>query len=408
MTKIKKIIGNEYLDSRGYPTVGVTIQLSNDLKAFALVPSGASTGENEAIELRDNDPKRYLGKGVLKAVEHVNTIIAPELEGMKIGDIAAIDRKMIALDGTPNKSRLGANAILGVSLACAHAAAKDAHLPLFQYIAAGSPTSIPMPMMNIINGGAHANNSIDFQEFMIVPHGGATMKERLRMGSEIFHTLQKDLNKQGLSTAVGDEGGFAPNLPSNESALQLIVQAIGLAGYTPGKDVSIALDCAASTFCHDNCYSAERRTPKEQIDYLTDLCQRYPIISIEDGLDENAWSDWKDLTTTLGSKVQIVGDDIFVTNPLFLKRAIAEKVGNAILIKPNQIGTLTETLETIALAKQAGYKTIISHRSGETEDTTIADLAVGTNAGQIKTGSLSRSERICKYNRLLEIELSLT
>ncbi len=411
MTKIKKITGSECLDSRGLPTICVTIQLSNGIEGFAMVPSGASTGKHEALELRDGDPSRYFGKGVLKAIEHIEYIIAPEVIGMNISDIQAIDRKMIDLDGTPNKSRLGANAILGVSLAAAHTAAKDAHLPLYQFLAAGSPISLPMPMMNILNGGAHASNTVDFQEFMIIPHGGTTMKDRIRMGAEIFHTLKKILEKRGLSTSVGDEGGFAPNLQSNEEALQLIIDAIEKAGYTPGDEVSIALDCAASYlycqngyFIHKKGGKTDVRTSKEQIEYLADLCDRFPISSIEDGLDENGWSDWKEMTTTLGGKIQIVGDDIFVTNPKYLKRAISEEVANAILIKPNQIGTLTETLETIEIAKKSGYKTIISHRSGETEDTTIADLAVATNAGQIKTGSLCRAERTCKYNRLLAIE----
>ena len=414
MTKIKKITGSERLDSRGTPTIAVCITLDNKIQADVMVPSGASTGEHEALELRDHDPKRYQGKGVLQAIHNIETIIAPEIVGLEVTDQIAIDQIMISLDHTERKTKLGANAILGVSLAAAHAAAQDLHLPLYQYLANGAEISLPMPMMNILNGGAHANNTIDFQEFMIRPVGIETLKEKIRCGAEIFHTLKNLIAAKGMLTTVGDEGGFAPNLGSNEEALDLICQAIERAGYRLKEQVTIALDCAASFFYDKGSYlvqkkqnGGKRRTPEEQIEILVELCNKYPIDSIEDGLEENSWGDWKLLTHRLGNTVQIVGDDIFVTNPRFLHKAIAEKVANAILIKPNQIGTLTETLQTIQMAKEAGYNTIISHRSGETEDTTIADLAVGANAHQIKTGSLCRSERTAKYNRLLKIEETL-
>ncbi len=413
MTKIKKITGIEILDSRGYPTLAVNILLDDNTTAHAMVPSGASTGEHEAIELRDNDMKRYFGKGVLKALRNVNEKIAPKLIGHDVFDQEGIDQLIIDLDGTPNKAVLGANATLGVSLAVAHAAAKAKNMPLYKYLANGATTSLPMPMMNIINGGMHANNSIDFQEFMIRPIGFTTMQDRIRVGAEVFHALKGILQKKGESTAVGDEGGFAPNLQSNEDALSLIVRAIEKANYSPGKDVTIALDCAASFMFENGNYlvdkksaSKESRSPDQQVDYLADLCNKFPIDSIEDGLDENDWAGWATLTKKLGKKIQIVGDDIFVTNPIFLNRGIKENVANSILIKLNQIGTLTETLNTMKIAKKAGYSTVISHRSGETEDTTIADFAVATNAGQIKTGSLSRSDRVAKYNRLLMIEYS--
>ena len=414
MTKIKNITGSEILDSRGNPTLTVTVLLENNKSGSAMVPSGASTGEREAIELRDGDPKRYHGKGVLKALANVEKIIAPAVIGKEVSDQREIDKTIIDLDGTPNKSKLGANATLGVSLALAHAAAIDQDKMLYQYLAGDDKVSMPMPMMNIINGGAHANNSLDIQEFMIVPVGFTSMKERVRVGSEIFHTLREILHDSSQSTAVGDEGGFAPNLKSSEEALSLIVQAIEKSGYKPKEEVSIALDCAASFFFERGKYlvhkkggSKEARGPEEYVDYLSSLCEKFPIDSIEDALDENDWNGWKILTDKLTDKIQLVGDDLFVTNPNYLARGIKEKIANSILIKVNQIGTLSETLDTIKMAKNAGYRNVISHRSGETEDTTIADLAVATNAGQIKTGSLSRSDRVAKYNRLLKIEETL-
>lgn len=408
--KIKRIIGSEVLDSRGNPTVAVTIILDNDIQATAMVPSGASTGEHEALELRDGDPHRYHGKGVLKAISHIDFIIAPKLQGFSVSNQQALDQALLDLDGTPNKSNLGANALLGVSLAAAKASAKFQNKPLFITLCNDTLLTLPTPMMNILNGGAHANNSLDIQEFMIQPSGISPFPEQLRAGSEIFHTLKKLLDKYGFSTAVGDEGGFAPNLTSNQQALDLIIQAIETAGYKPGEEITIALDSAASFFYKEGGYlvdkkgkSQEKRTPGEQVDFWVELTRQYPITSLEDGMDENDWEGWSLLTQKLGKSIQLVGDDLFVTNPRFLQRGIDEHVANAILIKPNQIGTLTETLETITLAQKHGYKTVISHRSGETEDTTIADLAVATNAGQIKTGSLSRSERTAKYNRLLNI-----
>lgn len=401
MSKIKNIDATEILDSRGNPTICVEVEVESGEKGYSMVPSGASTGQAEALELRDGDAKRYFGKGVRKAVGHVNGPILHALRGIDVFQQQEIDRIMIELDGTPNKAELGANAILGVSLASAHTAAIVKRVPLFQYLQTETPT-LPVPMMNVINGGAHADNNIDFQEFMIFPHGFDEMQERVRVGSEIFHTLKKLLSEKGLATSVGDEGGFAPNLSSNEEALDFLMQAIEKAGYKPGTQVSLALDCAASSFYKDELYLG--KSSDEHIAYLASLCKQYPIFSIEDGLDENDWQGWQKLTALLGSKVQLVGDDVFVTNPKFLEKGIQMRVANAILIKPNQIGTLTETLETIQLAKTNHYHTIISHRSGETEDTTIADLAVATNAGQIKTGSLSRSDRTSKYNRLIYIE----
>lgn len=413
--KIKNIHAREILDSRGTPTIEAEVKLESGHIGCAAVPSGASTGEHEAIELRDGDPTRYFGKGVLKAVSNVNEIIAPELIGMSVFEQTAIDRKMRVLDGTENKSRLGANAILAVSLAVAKAAAAYIGTPLYRYF--GSPNSniLPIPMMNIINGGSHSDSPIAFQELMIRPVGALTFSEGLRMGDEVFHCLKKLLKERGLSTAVGDEGGFAPELKGTEDALELIMMAIDQAGYLPGRDVTLALDCASSEFYKDGVYDycifegeKGRKLDREgQIAYLKELVKRFPIDSIEDGMAENDWEGWVRLTQELGDKCQLVGDDLFVTNVQYLEKGIRMGCGNAILIKLNQIGTLSETLEAIALAQRNGYKAIISHRSGETEDTTIADLAVATNSGQIKTGSLSRSERIAKYNRLLKIEEEL-
>ena len=413
--KIKKIKAREILDSRGTPTVEAEVTLEYGCTGVASVPSGASTGENEAIELRDGDPKRYFGKGVLKAVSNVNDIIAPHLIGMNVQDQAAIDRLMIDLDGTPNKSHLGANAILAVSLAVAKAAANGLGMPLYRYLATSDASVLPVPMMNIINGGAHSDAPIAFQEFMIRPVGAPSFSEALRMGAEVFHTLKKVLKKRGLSTAVGDEGGFAPELESIEDALNLIMEAIDESGYLPGKDITLALDCASSEYYKEGVYDyaifegskGRRRDRDAQIVYLKRLVEDYPIDSIEVGMSENAWGGWEFLTQILGNKCQLVGDDLFVTNVDYLSRGINAGCANAILIKPNQIGTLTETLAAIEMAQNHGYKAIVSHRSGETVDTTIADLAVATNCGQIKTGSLSRGERIAKYNRLLEIEKQL-
>jgi len=414
MSEIIAVTAREILDSRGNPTVEVEVVLDSYAIGRAAVPSGASTGENEAVELRDGDPKRYHGKGVLRAVRNVKEVIAPEILGMDAEDQVELDRTLIDLDGTPNKSKLGANAILGVSLAVARAAAESAGLPLFRYIGGVAARVLPVPMMNILNGGAHSDAPVDIQEFMIVPHGGSSFSESLRMGAEIFHTLKSVLRERGLSTAVGDEGGFAPELKGNTDALDVIMEAIEKTGYQPGKDVSIALDAAASEF-----YDKERnkyvfhksdgseRSAEEMIALYEEWLGKYPIISLEDGLAENDWAGWKILTERLGGRVQLVGDDIFVTNPQFLKKGIREGVANSILVKLNQIGTLTETLDTIEIAKRAGYTTIISHRSGETEDTTLAEVAVATNAGQVKTGSLSRTDRICKYNELLRIEEEL-
>lgn len=413
--KIKKIKAREILDSRGTPTVEAEVTLEYGCTGVASVPSGASTGENEAIELRDGDPKRYFGKGVLKAVSNVNDIIAPHLIGMNVQEQAAIDRLMIDLDGTPNKSHLGANAILAVSLAVAKAAANGLGMPLYRYLATSDASVLPVPMMNIINGGAHSDAPIAFQEFMIRPVGALSFSEALRMGAEVFHTLKKVLKKRGLSTAVGDEGGFAPELESIEDALNLIMEAIDESGYLPGKDITLALDCASSEYYKEGIYDyaifegskGRRRDRDAQIVYLKRLVEDYPIDSIEDGMSENDWGGWEFLTQILGNKCQLVGDDLFVTNVDYLSRGINAGCANAILIKPNQIGTLTETLAAIEMAQNHGYKAIVSHRSGETVDTTIADLAVATNCGQIKTGSLSRGERIAKYNRLLEIEKQL-
>ncbi len=407
MTKIIDVNGREILDSRGNPTVEVDIVLENGVKAVAAVPSGASTGEREALELRDGD-KRYNGLGVLKAVSNVNNIIKPKILNMDISNWRDIDKLMIELDGTETKSNLGANAILGVSLACVKAAALDQHVPLYKYIGGGN--LLPIAMMNILNGGKHADNNLDFQEFMIVPVA-QTMKERVRIGSEVFHALKKVLKEKGFNTNVGDEGGFAPNFNFNSEALDSIIEAIKNAGYIPGNDVNIALDVAASEFYHDGLYDLKgenkKLTTEELIEYYSDLIQKYPIISIEDPVDQNDWEGFKLITEKLGDRINLVGDDLFVTNKKYLQKGIDMKAGNAILLKVNQIGTVSETLETIELAKSNNYKTIISHRSGETEDTTIADLAVGLNLGWIKTGSLSRTDRVCKYNRLMRIEEEL-
>lgn len=413
--KIEKITGREILDSRGNPTVEVDILLESGVMGRASVPSGASTGENEALELRDGDKKRYGGKGVLKAVENINTIIAPALKGMSALDQTGIDHAMLALDGTKTKSKLGANAILGVSLAVAKAAANYLDIPLYRYIGGTNTYVMPVPMMNIINGGSHSDAPIAFQEFMIRPVGAASFKEGLRMGAEVFHALKKVLHDRGLSTAVGDEGGFAPNLEGTEDALNSIIAAIKAAGYEPGKDVMIGMDCASSEFYKDGIYDytkfegekGVKRTSDEQVDYLEKLINEYPIDSIEDGMSENDWAGWKKLTDRIGNHCQLVGDDLFVTNVEFLSRGIKEGCGNSILIKVNQIGSLTETLNAIEMAHRHGYTTVTSHRSGETEDATIADIAVATNSGQIKTGSLSRSDRMAKYNQLLRIEEEL-
>ena len=413
--KIRNIKAREILDSRGTPTVEAEVILDCGCIGTASVPSGASTGEHEAIELRDGDPHRYFGKGVLKAVSNVNDIIAPELVGMNALEQESIDRKMIELDGTPNKSRLGANAILAVSLAIAKAAANALEMPLYMYLNHSDTELMPVPMMNIINGGAHSDSPVAFQEFMIRPVGASSFAEALRMGAEVFHTLKSVLKMKGLSTAVGDEGGFAPELGGIEDALNLIMTAIEEAGYIPGKDITIALDCASSEFYRDGMYDysvfegpkGKKLDRAGQIAYLSELLDRYPIDSIEDGMSENDWDGWKAMTLVLGDRCQLVGDDLFVTNVEYLEKGIGLGCANAILIKLNQIGTLTETLEAINLAMRNGYKAIVSHRSGETEDTTIADLAVATSCGQIKTGSLSRSERVAKYNRLLKIEQEL-
>ncbi len=422
--KIEKIHAREILDSRGNPTVEVEITLENGVMGRAAVPSGASTGENEALELRDGDKARYGGKGVLKAVENVNTIIAPALQGDCVFDQRALDHKMLALDGTSTKSKLGANAILGVSLAAAKAAAKALGMPLYRYIGGCNAYTMPVPMMNIINGGAHSDAPIAFQEFMIRPVGAPSIKEAIRMGAEVFHALAKLLKGRGLSTAVGDEGGFAPALNGIEDALESICQAIRDAGYEPGKDVKIAMDCAASEFAiceNGNWYydyrqlkdgkkkdpNGKRLTADEQIKYLEELITKYPIDSIEDGLDENDWDNWVKLTAAIGDRCQLVGDDLFVTNVKFLEKGIKMGAANSILIKVNQIGSLTETLDAIEMAHRHGYTTVTSHRSGETEDTTIADIAVATNSGQIKTGSMSRTDRMAKYNQLIRIEEQL-
>jgi len=412
VTEIVDIRAREILDSRGNPTVEADVELENGIIGTACVPSGASTGSREALELRDKDPLRYNGKGVLTAVENVNTHIREPLLGHDVENQKDLDQRMIEIDGTDNKGSLGANAILSVSLAAVKAAAMAKGMALYEYLAEldGSPGrySMPVPMMNILNGGEHADNNVDIQEFMILPVGAANFSEALRCGTEVFHTLKSVLSERGLNTAVGDEGGFAPDLPSNEAALEAILESIEKAGYSAGKDVYLGLDCAASEFYRDNTYvlGSEKRSFDSEgfTEYLVDLTRRYPIISIEDGMDESDWEGWGLLTDVIGREIQLVGDDLFVTNSEILQKGIDTKVANSILIKLNQIGTLTETLETIHLAKSAGYTTVISHRSGETEDTTIADLAVATAAGQIKTGSLSRSDRIAKYNRLLRIE----
>jgi enolase len=411
MSQITDVYAREILDSRGNPTLEVEVFLESGAMGRAAVPSGASTGEREALELRDGDKSRYLGKGVRTAVDNVNDIIAEEVIGMEATDQVGVDRKMLELDGTDFKSKLGANAILGVSLAVAKAAADDVGLPLYQYIGGANAKELPLPMMNILNGGAHADNNVDIQEFMIMPAGAESFAEALRMGAEIFHALKGVLKGKGYNTAVGDEGGFAPNLKSNEEALEVIMEAIAKAGYKPGEDVLLALDVASSELFdkEKGVYTLENeaqkeKTPVQMVDFYENLVNKYPIISIEDGMAENDWDGWKLLTDRLGKRVQIVGDDLFVTNPKILKEGIQKGIANSILIKLNQIGTLTETLDAIEMAKRAGYTCVISHRSGETEDTTLADLSVAVNAGQIKTGSLCRTDRVCKYNQLLRIE----
>ncbi|PIQ97637.1 MAG: phosphopyruvate hydratase [Nitrospinae bacterium CG11_big_fil_rev_8_21_14_0_20_56_8] len=409
MSEIVGVQARQVLDSRGNPTIEVDVMVDSGIIGRAIVPSGASTGSREAVELRDGDPKRYLGKGVLKAVSHVNSKIAPEIVGIEITEQVLIDRLLIEMDGSKNKGKLGANAILGVSLAVAHAAANELELPLFQYIGGTNAKELPVPMMNVINGGAHADNNVDIQEFMIVPVGGRNFADALRIGVEVFHHLKKVLKDKKHNTSVGDEGGFAPNLKSNQEAIEVILEAVKAAGYKAGKDVLIALDAAASEFYSDKKYNlaAEKKSrlsSEEMIEYLAGLVRKYPIISVEDGLDESDWTGWKKLTEKLGRGTQLVGDDLFVTNTEIIRKGIREGVANSVLIKVNQIGTLTETLDAVELAKRSGYTVVISHRSGETEDTTLADLAVAVNAGQIKTGSLSRTDRIAKYNQLLRIE----
>ena len=411
MSAIIDIVGREILDSRGNPTVECEILLESGASARAAVPSGASTGSREAIELRDGDKSRYLGKGVLKAVNNINTVIADALVGMESSEQALIDRTLLELDGTDNKSNLGANALLAVSMAVARASAQEAGLPLYRYFGGSGAMQMPVPMMNIINGGEHADNNLNFQEFMILPVGFDSFREALRAGAEIFHSLKKILHDKHMNTAVGDEGGFAPDFKSNEECLATIGEAISAAGYTMGDDILIGLDCAASEFYKDGKYELTGEglslTSKEMADYLANLVDKFPIVTIEDGLDESDWDGWKYLTEILGKKIQLVGDDLFVTNTKILKEGIEKCIANSILIKINQIGTLTETFAAIEMAKRAGYTAVISHRSGETEDSTIADIAVGLNAGQIKTGSLSRSDRIAKYNQLLRIEEAL-
>jgi enolase len=414
MSKIVKIVGREILDSRGNPTVEADVWLEDGSMGRGAVPSGASTGEHEAVELRDGEKSRYQGKGTQKAVGHVKKEIASAIQGMEATDQKQIDRKMIDLDGTPNKGKLGANAILAVSMAVARAAATSKKIPLYRFLGGDSASLLPVPMMNILNGGAHADNSVDFQEFMIAPYGAKSFAEALRMGAEVFHTLKGVLKKKGYSTAVGDEGGFAPNLKSNEEALEVILEAVGQAGYGAGKDIGLALDPAASEF-----YEAGKgkyifkksdkseKSPEQMVEFWSKWVKQYPIVSLEDGMAEDDWKGWKLLTDALGKKIQLVGDDLFVTNVQRLSRGIKEGIANSILIKVNQIGTLTETLEAIRMASEAGYTSVVSHRSGETEDTFIADLVVATGAGQIKTGSASRTDRICKYNQLLRIEEEL-
>ena len=415
MSEILGVHAREILDSRGNPTIEVEVTTANGFVGRAAVPSGASTGENEALELRDGDKGRYLGKGVLKAVANVNDQIAPEIIGMNVFDQVGVDKAMIALDGTATKSNLGANAILGVSLATAHAAAAELGMPLYRYIGGANAKSLPVPMMNIINGGSHSDAPIAFQEFMIRPVGAPTFREAIRMGAEVFHNLKKVLHARGLSTAVGDEGGFAPVLEGTEDAIESILKAIEAAGYVAGKDITIGMDCASSEFYKDGIYDytkfegekGAKRTSAEQVEYLKGLVEKYPVDSIEDGMAENDWEGWKMLTDAIGDKCQLVGDDLFVTNVEFLKKGIEMGCGNSILIKVNQIGSLTETLDAIEMAHRAGYTSVTSHRSGETEDATIADIAVATNSGQIKTGSMSRSDRMAKYNQLLRIEEEL-
>ena len=409
MSEIIGVQGRQILDSRGNPTLEVDVTLESGAMGRAAVPSGASTGSREAVELRDGDSRAYLGKGVSKAVKNVNTKIALELIGIEVTEQVLIDRLMIEMDGTANKSKLGANSILGVSLAVAQAAASDLDLPLFQYVGGTNAKELPVPMMNVLNGGAHADNNVDIQEFMVVPVGAKSFSAALRMGVEVFHHLKVVLKKGGFNTAVGDEGGFAPNLESNEQAIEILIKAVKSAGYKIGKDILIALDVAASELFSNKKYTLaaegdNKWTSSEMVDYLAGLANKYPIISIEDGLAENDWAGWKKLTNAIGDSVQIVGDDLFVTNTSILKKGIKEGVGNSILIKVNQIGTLTETLDAVEMAKKAGYTNVISHRSGETEDTSIADIAVAVNAGQIKTGSLCRTDRTAKYNQLLRIE----
>ena len=412
MSAIVDIVGREVLDSRGNPTVECDVLLESGVMGRAAVPSGASTGSREAIELRDGDKSRYLGKGVLKAVEHINTEISEAVLGLDASEQAFLDRTLIDLDGTENKSRLGANAMLAVSMAVARAAAEEAGIPLYRYFGGMAGKDLPVPMMNVINGGAHANNNLDLQEFMIIPVGAPSFREALRYGAEVFHALKKIIHDKGMSVAVGDEGGFAPNVDNHEAAIQLILQAIQNAGYTPGQDVVLGLDCASSEFYKDGQYvlageGGLKLSSAQWADMLATWCEKYPIISIEDGMAEGDWDGWKILSDRLGQKVQLVGDDLFVTNTKILKEGIDKGIANSILIKINQIGTLTETFAAIEMAKRAGYTAVISHRSGETEDSTIADIAVGLNAGQIKTGSLSRSDRIAKYNQLLRIEEDL-
>jgi enolase len=411
MSTIVDVFAREVLDSRGNPTVEVEVFLEDGTMGRAIVPSGASTGAHEAVELRDGDSKRYLGKGVLQAVDNVNMIIAPEVIGMDATAQIDIDQLMIDLDDTPNKAKLGANAIMGVSLAVARAAATHLAIPLYQYIGGVNAREIPVPMMNILNGGKHADNNVDIQEFMIVPSGAPNFAEGLRMGVEVYHSLKKVLNNKGLGSGVGDEGGFAPNLPSNEAALDLILEAIAAAGYQAGSDINLALDVAATELFQDGKYhlgsSGQVLSSSEMVDFYAQMIEKYPVISLEDGLAEDDWAGWKQLTERLGSKIQLVGDDLFVTNSQRLARGIEEGVCNSILIKVNQIGTLSETLNTIEMARRAGYTCVISHRSGETEDSTIADIAVATNAGQIKTGAPARSDRVAKYNQLLRIEEEL-
>ena len=412
MSAIVDIVGREVLDSRGNPTVECDVLLESGVMGRAAVPSGASTGSREAIELRDGDKGRYLGKGVLKAVEHINHDIANAVIGLDAAEQAFLDKTMIELDGTDNKSRLGANAMLAVSMAVARAAAEEAGLPLYRYFGGMGGVQLPVPMMNVINGGAHANNSLDLQEFMIIPVGAPSFREAVRWGAEVFHALKAIIHDQGMSTAVGDEGGFAPSVENHEAAIQLIIQAIEKAGYKAGEQIALGLDCAASEFYKDGMYVLAGEgnmtlTAAQWTDMLAGWCDKYPIISIEDGMHDGDWDGWKLLTERLGSKVQLVGDDLFVTNTKILKEGIDKRIANSILIKINQIGTLTETFAAIEMAKRAGYTAVISHRSGETEDSTIADIAVGLNAGQIKTGSMSRSDRIAKYNQLLRIEEDL-